>query len=284
MSGDAPISPRSSFGAKAVFVSKAIGRRLRWAPHDLRHRLSKESGPLDPPRGLSFVGHGDFREVGLWYVDQFREIGGLGPGDRVLDIGCGIGRMAIPLMDYLEDGSYEGFDTSAAMIRWCRKNVTAADPRFRFEVAQIHNRKYNPFGTVRATDFRFPYGDDEFDFSFATSLFTHMSLEETRHYLSEISRVLKPGGKALVTFFLLGGEGRPVDGRHLAFDFAYEFGPLRTTDAKEPEAAVAYPESLLRAEAEAVGLTVEEPIVYGRWPEAAVGRDIQDMVVLKKPA
>ena len=275
---------RSNFGAKALFVAKALGRRLRWAPHDLRFALASGRNTLQPPRGLAFVGHGDFREVGQWYVKQFREIGGLEPDHRVLDIGCGIGRMAIPLTDFLEDGSYEGFDTSAEMIRWCRKNITAADPRFRFTHAPIYNRKYNPFGKLSAHEFRFPYPDEEFDFSFATSLFTHLGIEETRHYLAELARVLKPGGGALATFFLLGGEGRPLDGRGLAFDFAHEFGPLRTTDPKEPEAAVAYPEALLRNEAEAVGLSVEEPIVYGRWPEVEVGRDIQDMVVLRRVA
>lgn len=267
-----------------MFVSKAIVRRVLWAPHDLRLRFKSKTEPLEPPLGLAFVGHGDFRETGNWYVDRFEELGGLSSTDRVLDIGCGIGRMAIPLMDRLDGGSYEGFDTSTRMINWCRKNITSRDERFRFEVAPIHNRKYNPFGTVMATDFAFPYEDGEFDFAFATSLFTHLGIEDTRHYFSEISRVLKPGGCALVTFFLLGGEGRPVDGRNLAFDFAHEFGPLRTSDAKEPEAAVAYPESILRSEADAVGLSIDSPIVYGRWPEEKVGRDIQDMVVLRKAA
>lgn len=283
MSAEADRHPRSGIGAKTYFVSKSLARRLRWAPHDLKHRFDRNRDPLDPPLGISFVGHGDFREVGEWYVEQFRELAGFGPDDRVLDIGCGIGRMAIPLMDALDEGTYEGFDTSSTMIKWCRRNIAARDPRFKFEHAPIHNRKYNPFGTVRAIDFRFPYEDSSFDFAFATSLFTHLAVEETKHYFEELSRVLAPGGGALVTFFLLGGEGRPVDGRDLAFDFRYEFGPLRTTDAREPEAAVAYPETILRDLAGEAGLRVEDPIVYGRWPEANVGPDIQDMVVLRKP-
>jgi hypothetical protein len=84
-----------------------------------------------------------------------------------------------------------------------------------------------------------------------------------------------------VTFFLLDGPDRPTVNRDLVFEFAYDFEPLNTTNAKE--AAVAYPESLLRTEAQRVGLEVQEPIVYGRWPEASVGRDIQDIVALRKP-
>jgi ubiquinone/menaquinone biosynthesis C-methylase UbiE len=277
-------APRSGLGAKAFFVSKSIARRIRWAPSDLAHKLDRNADPLAPPRGISFVGHGDFREIGSWYVKQFEELGGLEPDDRVLDIGCGIGRMAVPLMDYLDEGSYDGFDTSSAMIRWCQKNITSKNPHFQFTAAPIHNRKYNPFGTVEATAFRFPYEDDRFDFSFATSLFTHLGLEETRHYLKELFRVLKPGAAALVTFFLLGGDGRPPNGRIATYDFKYDFGRLMTTNAKEPEAAVAYPESILREAVDAAGLRIKDPISYGRWPETAVGRDIQDMVVLHKPA
>ena len=283
MNVDAAFTPRSGLGAKAYFVSKAVGRRIRWAPRDLSSKLSRSADPLDPPLGISFVGHGDFRKVGEWYVAQFEQLGGLRPGDRVLDVGCGIGRMAVPLMDYVDDISYEGFDTSRAMIRWCQKNITKKNPNFVFKYAPIQNRKYNPFGTVKATEFRFPYEDAEFDFAFATSLFTHLGIEETQHYFEEISRVLKPGASAVVTFFLLGGEGRPVDGRNTAYDFKYDFGQLKTTNAKEPEAAVGYPESILRQAVGTADLKVEDPITYGRWPEAAVGHDIQDMVVLRKP-
>ena len=44
------------------------------------------------------------------------------PGERVLDVGCGIGRMARPLAGYLTgDGSYDGFDVNREGIRWCTR-------------------------------------------------------------------------------------------------------------------------------------------------------------------
>lgn len=204
-------------------------------------------------------------------------------GDRVLDIGCGIGRMAIPLMDVLTGGSYEGFDTSKTMIRWCDRNLSSRRPDFHFTYAPIYNRKYNPFGTIDARDYKFPYPDDEFDFAFATSVFTHLGIEDSTRYLSELSRVLKPGGTALVTCFLLGGSGRPSRTDGLPFNFRYEFGPLRSTDADEPEAAVAFPEDLLLELVESTGLEVDRPISYGRWPEIDRGPDVQDSIVIRKP-
>ncbi len=229
--------------------------------------------------GISYVGQGDSLEVGRWYVEQFKMIGGLAPDDRVLDVGCGVGRMAIPLMEYLDGGSYQGFDTSAAMVKWCQRNITKRDPRFTFTVASIQNRKYNPFGKIPAHQFVFPYEVDSFDFVFATSVFTHLDIRDARRYLSEISRVLSPGGTAFLTFFILRPGAGTSDG-HLAFNFDYEFGPLRTTDPKEPEAAVAWPQQLLLVEAGSTALALKRPIVLGSWTEERVGRDIQDIVVL----
>jgi SAM-dependent methyltransferase len=273
-------SPRSGLMAKMVFIGKSIGRRLRWLPHDIRCRLKQGSGPPTPPLGISYVGHGDSGEVGQWYLGRFRSLGGLEPDDRVLDIGCGIGRMALPLMDYLDAGTYEGFDTSRGMVKWCQRNISSRDPRFTFRVASIHNQKYNPFGRIRASEYVFPYEDGAFDFVFATSVFTHLGIIDARHYLAEVGRVLSPSGVAFLTLFLLREEDHTADGPP-AFDFSHEFGPLRTIDRREPEAAVAWPEGLLLGEARSAGLELEEPIAYGCWPGRAVGPDIQDIVVLR---
>lgn len=276
---DSFAQPRSNLGTKAVFVAKSAGRRLRWFPHDLGMRLSGRSSLERPPLGISYVGHGPSLEVGSWYLEQFRSIGDLHPSDRVLDIGCGIGRMAVPLTGYLDQGSYQGFDTSKAMVKWCQRNISRDDPRFTFRVASIYNRKYNPFGEIPAHQFRFPYEDDSFDFVFATSVFTHLGIWDAKRYLSEIFRVLDSGGTAFLTFFVLRPDS-VRSGGPFTFDFSYEFGPLKTTDPREPEAAVAWPEELLLLEAESSGLMLKRPIVAGSWTEKRVGPDIQDIVVL----
>jgi SAM-dependent methyltransferase len=269
------VTSQTKARARLIYFGKAVARYLRWLPADLRREEGE--APM-PPRRLSFVGRGDFERTGNEYLGHFRELGGLRPSDRVLDMGCGIGRMAIPLMGYLEDGSYEGFDVGRAMIRWCSRELTPRRPDFRFTWAPVYNQKYNPFGTVAAGEFRFPYEDDCFDFVFATSLFTHLVRGETEHYLREAARVLRPGGTALLTFFLLDehAEAEVAAGR-ASFDFRHPIEGGLTTDPSQPEEAIAYRVGDLRELITEAGLGIAEPIRFGLWsnhPGAPAGQDI----------
>jgi SAM-dependent methyltransferase len=266
---------------KATYVGKAIGRRVAWAPSDVFNGL-RDNGALVPPRGLSFVGRSDFEKTGQEFLGHFVELGGLRPEHRVLDIGCGIGRMAIPLTGYLDRGSYEGFDVGKEMVGWCKRRITARYPSFQFAWAPIFNRKYNPFGTVSAGEFRFPYEDDSFDFAFATSLFTHMTGAEVRHYLAEIQRVLKPGGKALLTFFLITPESEAeIDSGRAAFEFSRGAGDEWTTDPRLPEEAIAFELDQVREMIGASGLSLREPIHRGGWAQAPAAPSLQDIIVVE---
>jgi hypothetical protein len=74
-------------------------------------------GHLTSPRRLIFVGPGDYRKTGEEFLGYFRSLGRLKPTDRVLDLGCGIGRMAVPLTRYLTTGSYEGIDIVSPRVQ-----------------------------------------------------------------------------------------------------------------------------------------------------------------------
>lgn len=267
--------------AKGIYIFKAAARRLVWAPSDLVRRL-RGDGRLVPPRGLSFVGRSDFEQTGREFLGHFRELGGLQPTDRVLDVGCGIGRMAIPLGSYLRGGSYEGFDVGRGMIRWCRRNIAPRQPGFNFTWAPIYNRKYNPFGTIPAAEFRFPYEDDSFDFALATSLFTHLTPADARHYLAELGRVLRPGATSLLTFFLLTPESEEeIAAGRAAFEFRHEVDGALTIDPRQPEEAVAFPLEDVRALLREAGLAVREPIHRGEWAHAPDAPSLQDIVIVR---
>jgi SAM-dependent methyltransferase len=191
--------------------------------------------------------------------------------------------MAIPLTGYLEGGSYAGFDVGRAMIRWCRRNITPRHPEFEFDWAPIHNAKYNPFGNLAATEFRFPYPDASFDFAFATSLFTHLRRDEVGHYLAETARVLRPGGSCLLTFFLLTPESRAeIEAGRADLAFVHPIDGGATTDPAVPEEAVAFGVEEVRAMLAEAGLTVREPLHPGTWANAPGGVSYQDLVVASR--
>ena len=151
-----------------------LARRLYYLPADLYEGLSGRRDAMTPPRGLIYTGSGDFRAQGEKMRQYFVELAGLQPHHRVLDVGSGIGRIAAPLTDYLdEQGSYEGFDVVEVGVRWCEKAISRRFPNFRFKYVDLDNDLYRS-GGGSAADFRFPYADEDFDFVVLTSVFTHM--------------------------------------------------------------------------------------------------------------
>ncbi|MDQ3571563.1 MAG: class I SAM-dependent methyltransferase [Actinomycetota bacterium] len=242
--------------------------------------------PAMPPRRLMVsvgsVGTEDFRREGIEMKRHFIEIGGLRADHDVLDVGCGAGRMAIPLTGYL-NGRYEGFDVMPAGVRWCRRNLTPAYPNFNFQVADIRNRHYNPGGRFEAEDYRFPVADDSFDFVIQTSVLTHLLPAAAQNYLRETARVLRPGGTCFATYLLLDEARRELAARDaLPFTFTVQAPDYWAISARSPEAIVAYPEADVLNSFEELGL---EPTVHrGNWAGESVGLTWQDAVVARKPA
>ncbi len=247
------------------FVS-ILKRGFHFIPDKIELLTGKRSR-LTPPKWMLFVGAGDFKAIGEKLLGHFIEIAGLRPGDRVLDVGCGIGRMAVPLTGYLKNGgSYEGIDIVTDGIRWCKKNITPLYPNFRFQLANVYNEAYNPKGKYKASEYRFLYKDESFDFIFLTSVFTHMLRPEIENYLSEICRVLKKGGRCLITMFLLNETSlKLIELKQSSFYFRYNFKGDRVNDKENPCDAVAYDEKYTRKLYNKNNLEILEPIYYGSW-------------------
>lgn len=259
-------------------------RNIRLAVLDVQDRISGTTDSLTPPRALHYVGGGDFKTIGRTFVDHFVRICGLTPDETVLDIGCGTGRMAVPLLDHLDKtGRYIGFDISKKAIAWCRKHISPNNPRFSFFFADICNKEYNPRGSVSATEYVFPCDDRSVDFAFATSVFTHMREVEVRHYLSEIRRVLKPAGRAWLNFFIVDQTtARLTAAGKAALNFNVELAGCYTIDSRTPERAIAFSESRIQILLQEAGLTLSAPVYHGAWSGRPDALESQDIVIVRK--
>lgn len=237
-----------------------------------------------PPRTKNFVGGMDYRKTGLEFKDLFVRYGGLKPEHRVLDVGCGIGRMAAPLTEYLTGGGeYHGFDIVEMGITWCQTNITSRYPNFHFLHSDIKNRYYNPDGVHEASSYRFPYADDIFDFVFLTSVFTHMFPRDMENYAREISRVLRKNGTAFITIFLLNDESKAlIEKMRSTQNFVVPLEGCVTADPTNPEGALAFEQDYALQLFDRLRLSVREPIHYGSWCGRKDFLSYQDIVIAIK--
>jgi SAM-dependent methyltransferase len=266
-------------------ILKEKMRRIYYFPKDTLDALLSRRDELTPPKGMVFTGRGDFKKIGQEFLQYFIELGELKQNDRVLDVGCGIGRMAVPLIKYLNgQDSYEGFDLDPIGVNWCKKKITPKYPNFHFQLADIYNKKYNPKGKYTGSEYRFPYKDKSFDFVLSISVLTHMLPKDMENYISEISRVLDTGKKCLITFFLLNEESlKLIDAKSSILDFRFNLSDgCKTIDSKVPEKAIAYDEIFVRMLHEKYKLDLVEPIHYGSWCGRNNYLSFQDIIIAVK--
>jgi SAM-dependent methyltransferase len=220
-----------------------------------------------PPRDLLISVGGDSPERSEQFVAYCKNHAALKPDDKVLEVGCGVGRVTIPLTKYLsKSGSYAGFDIVNRSIKWCSRTITPRYPNFVFHHADIYNKFYNRGGRLRVIDFFFPYADETFDFIILRSVFTHMLPRDVKHYFSEISRVLKPDGRCLITWFLLNETStQHINRGASSLPFVHPFDGCMTIDADVPETAIAYREADVVELYAQQALRLSQPIHYGSW-------------------
>jgi len=96
---------------------------------------------------------------------------------RVLDLGCGIGRMTAPLAKHFAE--VVGVDVSGEMIK---------------QAEVLHSSVANlSFSANNGTDLG-DYEDESFDLVLSYSVLPHLPPEVVASYFQEVNRVLKPGG------------------------------------------------------------------------------------------
>ncbi|MBS1966927.1 MAG: class I SAM-dependent methyltransferase [Chloroflexi bacterium SZAS-1] len=172
------------------FVPYESGRNTYMIPvaaHPEGRRVSHDF-PV-PPKEL-WLGYGTtaqvYLEAGRHHVNRMLQItegsGWSLPADaRVMDFGCGAGRMARWLVEKVPDGEIWGTDISAPHITWCQQNLTP------------------PIHFVTTTTMpHLPFEDNSFDFIYAGSVFSHLD-DLADAWLLELRRIARPSSRIFIT-------------------------------------------------------------------------------------
>ncbi len=228
--------------------------------HWLGDTWNRSRGQPIPPWSLRSQVPGDWRAVGKEFLGYIVDLGGLQPDDRVLDIGCRAGRMAVPLTGFLSaDARYEGVDSWEEGTAWCQRTVTPRNPNFHFSQIETERDRSRGATASQRGIARLPYDDGTFDFVILISI-VHLSPDVFQSYLSEVARLVRKGGTYFGTWFLCG-----------------ENGP----ESSRPAPPITCTESEARRQLGSLGLTVEA-VYRGSWNGWESALSYQDLVIGRK--
>ncbi len=144
--------------------------------------------PHDPPGDVHAMDRGpravaQALEIADLVVSSLADAAGrdLREGDVVLDFGCSSGRIVSPLAAWNPGVEWIGCDPNEPAVSWATEHV--------------------PGGRFFVSDQRPPLALDagSVDIAFAISIWSHYAESAAREWLDEMHRVLRPGGRLLLT-------------------------------------------------------------------------------------
>jgi len=237
-------------------------------------RISGKPNVSDTFGGKNNLSAGNHSLQNENFLQQLIELAGLNTDQDVLEIGCGSGQMALPLLGYFsEKGSYNGFDSDKNGIYFCNKNIAAHHPDFTFQF--IENDHYR-------SNFILPYSEKQFDFVFLTSAFTRLMPPQIEQYINEISRVMKTGALCVMSLFIINCESEDLIIKKPAhMNFPLNKGFYRLQNAPYNSPIVAYDEEWLLIKLESAGLKMET-IKYGQWCGRTYYLEYLDLLICRK--
>lgn len=162
-------------------------------------------------------------------------------GERILDLGCGTGTLAIAIAQSTPGVAIAGIDADESVLA-----------RARAKQARVGTSVQWHRGFAQSLPFR----DHAFDAVASSLFFHHLARADKRTVLAETARVLRPGGRLLVADW-----GRPANAGYRALFLAVQLldGFATTRDSVEG----VLPSLMLEAGFEAVRFVQEFPTMLG---------------------
>ena len=238
-----------------------------------------------PPMELRFMNETDeqFIDIGLSNFSLL-EISCFEDDSRILDLGCGYGRLAYALnMERPSfSGEYLGLDILDKHIAWCKKAFGKKRELFKFDSIDVKNDRYHVAGTISPSEYSLPVDENYFDYVSLFSVFTHMYEADILNYLNEINRVLKPGAICVATFFTYNDAVlAKVNNRGGGITLTHQLNEhTRYFNSEDPLHAIAFEHGYLLDTITRCGFSVESTI-SGHWA-GGPSPHYQDVFVIKK--
>jgi SAM-dependent methyltransferase len=290
-------------------IEKSLGMGLREIGVIPYHLLDAVYTPLDRKqirrtRNIRLIPNSRNRRGGKYSYAEWAHVIGIfqtlmllhlpqEENNAILDVGCGTGLLGISSEPFLgRQGKYVGIDVMKNDVEFCRGHYPSAN--FEFIHLDVNNPAYAP--SQSDTTLKWPVESGRFDLATALSVWTHLNEDHALFYFREMCRVLKPGGKAIVTFFLLDetyrnslGNRTRQEGRfHMTPQDQWVFDqPSYGSDAwfhpkwaRVPESAIGVTESGLDRLLHGSGMKLIEQLP-GNWKEVP-GVYHQDVLIFQK--
>jgi SAM-dependent methyltransferase len=227
--------------------------------------------------------------IGKAHISNYQQFMGLKDSMSIVEIGSGIGRDAFQLLNLYSDLNFLGIDVTRDSIEWCNNNISKINSGYKFVHFDAYHELYNPLGSKKSQDFKIPVPDKSVDRIFLGSVFTHLFEDEVRHYMREISRILKNDGLAYATFFLYSdeiiAEARKTRRSHNGLTFEYEHSiGCYVSDPNFHTGSVAYTEILMNAMIEESNLELARDFLKGWWSGYYQNADDGQEVAILRPS
>ncbi len=239
-----------------------------------------------------WVGGSDPHLVGLFCDHVLRRVSTIGPRSRVIDFGCGIGRVAAYVLAREQPPrGFLGIDIMPPVIEFCRAELQPHFPKAVFELAEGANDHYDRYIDdaipARSLDALTAQYGTRFTHAYAFSVFTHLYAADFVAALRFVGSLLGTRGEFLFTAFTLTDFARQrIADRSTDFPVEQheylEGGRVLIGNPADPLAFIAYDRDLIEAMVAEAGLVLTKS-EYGTWMGGKLGESFQDVYVCRKP-